>query len=130
MTDNEKDILSSEDEQLLQSFFASQKVEIADDGFSEQVMKQIPTYGHRRLERWWSIACLFVGVVFLVTGHIGTQILNGFLALRMQGALVLSHAMRHLVELLSQGHNLWMILAGTVTLLLVWGYNEIQDARL
>jgi len=130
MTDNELDKLNREDERMLQSFFAEQRIDIADDGFSDKVMGRIPTYDPLRLERWWSVACLFVGIVFLIAGHVWTHITAGIFDMRVQGMLTLSHGVEQLSKMLSQTHDLWMMIVAVVTLLLVWGYNKIEDARI
>ena len=64
---NEQMALNDADEQLLQAFFADHQEEIADDGFSNRVMQHLPAPSHRRMERWWQVACLVMGVIFIVS---------------------------------------------------------------
>ena len=40
-----------------------------------------------------------------------------------------SRALAHLTDAITQTQNLLMMLAGIVVLVIVWGYNELADAR-
>lgn len=138
MTDKEKTILDDnafealnlEDEQLLQNFFADFKEEIPDDGFSEKVMSRLPDTSHRRLERWWQVACIVVGVAFLCSSQVLGNLQDLLFASKIDMMLQFSSAVCHLGEVVGQSHSLLMTLAGMFTIACVWGYNEIQDARL
>lgn len=128
MTDSELDKLSLEDEQLLQSFFDNHQWDVPDDGFSEKVMDSLPSCEHRRLERWWTVACAVTGIVLLTVGNVWQQLLDGFFVMRVQGLVSLAHHANHLAGILAQSHNYWMLLVAMATILFVWGYNKIQDA--
>lgn len=138
MTDNENmkldnatfEALNMEDEQLLQSFFADFKEEIPDDGFSERVMRQLPDTSHQRLERWWQVVCVIVGAVLLCSSQVQGNLQDFLFASKIDILLTLSRVACHLGEAMGQSHSLLMMLAGMFTVACVWGYNEIQDARL
>lgn len=138
MTDNENmkldnatfEALNMEDEQLLQSFFADFKEEIPDDGFSERVMRQLPDTSHQRLERWWQVACVVFGVAFLCSSQALGNLQDFLFASKVDMMLQFSRVACHLGEAMGQSHSLLMMLAGMFTVACVWGYNEIQDARL
>ena len=63
--------LSATDDQLLQAFFADNRMEeVPDDGFSDRVMQALTSLEQekalakrRRLEHLWTAACVAVGVV-------------------------------------------------------------------
>lgn len=40
-----------------------------------------------------------------------------------------SRALTHVLDAIMQTQNLLMMLAGIVVLVMVWGYNEVADAR-
>ena len=159
MIDNRKGMelepLSAPDDQLLQAFFADNRMEeIPDDGFSDRVMQALPGLGQeqallsldqektvlvldqekalakrRRLEHLWTAACVAVGVVAAVVCQGWEQIQGWLYGMKIDFLLTGSHALRHGVETAVNTQNLWLMLAGIVVLVLVWGYNELADAR-
>lgn len=54
------------DDRLLKQFFADNKREIADNGFSRRVMRLLPDRGNR-LAQLWSTCCFTLAVVLFVT---------------------------------------------------------------
>ena len=127
---NEQMALNDADEQLLQAFFADHQEEIADDGFSDRVMQHLPAPSHRRMERWWQVACLVMGVVFIVFTQMVSSLEDSLFASKVTAMMLLSKALCSLGELIAQPQQLLMLLAGMVTILCVWGYNKVLDARI
>ena len=79
--DMDVDLLSTSDEQLLQAFFADNRMaEIPDDGFSARVMQALPAVEteqsllefhialakRHRLEHLWTAVCVAVGIIAAV----------------------------------------------------------------
>ena len=127
---NEQMALNDADEQLLQAFFADHQEEIADDGFSDRVMQHLPAPSHRRMERWWQVACIVMGVVFIVSTQMVLSLEDSLFASKVTAMMLLSKALCSLGELIAQPQQLLMLLAGMVTVLCVWGYNKVLDARI
>lgn len=127
---NEQMALNDADEQLLQAFFADHQEEIADDGFSNRVMQHLPAPSHRRMERWWQVACLVMGVVFIVSTQMVSSLEDSLFASKVTAMMLFSKALYSLGELIAQPQQLLMLLAGMVTILCVWGYNKVLDARI
>ena len=61
--------MTENDEQMLMRFFDEHRMDIADDGFTKQVMRQLPTRT-LRLNRWWTVICWAIGIAifFLIDG--------------------------------------------------------------
>lgn len=127
---NEQMALNDADEQLLQAFFADHQEEIADDGFSDRVMQHLPAPSHRRMERWWQVACLVMGVIFIVSTQMVLSLEDSLFASKVTAMMLFSKALCSLGELVAQPQQLLMMLAGMVTVLCVWGYNKVLDARI
>lgn len=127
---DEQMALSNADEQLLQAFFADHQEEIADDGFSDRVMQHLPAPSHRRMERWWQVACIVMGVIFIVSTQMVSSLEDSLFASKVTAMMLLSKALCSLGELIAQPQQLLMLLAGMVTILCVWGYNKVLDARI
>ncbi len=127
-TDNLKVVF--EDDQLIQNFFADFQEDIPDNGFSDRVMRQIPDTSHQRLARWWQVACVVVGIVFLCSDSVWGSLQDLLFASKIDMTIQFARVACHLGETLGQSHSWLMTLAGMFTLVCVWGYNEWQDARL
>ena len=127
---NEQMALNDADEQLLQAFFADHQEEIADDGFSQRVMQHLPAPSHRRMERWWQVACLVMGVIFIVSTRMVSSLEDSLFASKVTAMMLFSKALCSLGELVAQPQQLLMMSAGIVTVLCVWGYNKVLDARI
>lgn len=127
---NEQMALNDADEQLLQAFFADHQEEIADDGFSNRVMQHLPAPSHRRLERWWQVACIVMGVIFIVSTQMVSSLEDSLFASKVTAMMLFSKVLCSLGELIAQPQQLLMLLAGMVTILCVWGYNKVLDARI
>ena len=138
--------LSATDDQLLQAFFADNRMEeIPDDGFSDRVMQALPGLDPEktvltldqdqalakrlRLEHLWTAACVAVGVVAAVVCQGWEQIQGWLFSMKIDFLLTGSRALTHVLDTIMQTQNLLMLLAGIVVLVMVWGYNELADAR-
>lgn len=147
--------LSATDDQLLQAFFADNRMEeIPDDGFSDRVMQALPGLEpektvlsldqektvlsleqeqalakRRRLEHLWTAACVAVGIVAAVVCQGWEQIQGWLFSMKIDFLLTGSRALTHLADAITPTQNLLMMLAGIVVLVMVWGYNELADAR-
>lgn len=147
--------LSATDDQLLQAFFADNRMEeIPDDGFSDRVMQALPGLEQEktmlsleqektglsleqkqalakrlRLEHLWTAACVAVGVVAAVVCQGWEQIQGWLFSMKIDFLLTGSCALTHVLDAIMQTQNLLMMLAGIVVLVMVWGYNEVADAR-
>ncbi len=133
MTDNkiENEWLSDDgDEKLLQSFFADCRVEVPDEGFSGKVMASLPVRKHARLEQIWLTLCLLLGASAFVVGNGWGRILDVLSALKMELLLAFARQLPHMANALSHTSvSLLTIFAGIATLVAVWGYNVVMDAR-
>ena len=136
--------LSATDDQLLQAFFADNRMEeIPDDGFSDRVMQALPALDPEktvlaldqdlakrlRLEHLWTAACVAVGVVAAVVCQGWEQIQGWLFSMKIDFLLTGSRALTHVLDTIMQTQNLLMMLAGIFVLIMVWGYNELADAR-
>ena len=138
--------LSATDDQLLQAFFADNRMEeIPDDGFSDRVMQALPGLDPEktvlaldqdqalakriRLEYLWTAACVAVGVVAAVVCQGWEQIQGWLFSMKIDFLLTGSRALTHMLDTIMQTQNLLMLLAGIFVLIMVWGYNELADAR-
>ena len=138
--------LSATDDQLLQAFFADNRMEeIPDDGFSDRVMQALPALEQektvlsldqekalakrRRLEHLWTAACVAVGIVAAVVCQGWEQIQGWLFSMKIDFLLTGSRALTHVADAITPTQNLLMMLAGLVVLVMVWGYNELADAR-
>ena len=59
------ELLSPQDEALLERFFSEQRAEIQDHGFSRRVMRQLPSRNNK-LNSWWTVFCVTLGIVFFI----------------------------------------------------------------
>lgn len=147
--------LSATDDQLLQAFFADNRMEeVPDDGFSDRVMQALPGLEQektmlsleqektglsleqkqalakrRRLEHLWTAACVAVGIVAAVVCQGWEQIQGWLFSMKIDFLLTGSRALTHVLDAIMQTQNLLMMLAGIVVLVMVWGYNEVADTR-
>ena len=138
--------LSVSDELLLQGFFADNRMdEVPDDGFSDRVMqalpgleqeKTVPAFEQeqalakrRRLEHLWTAACVAVGVIAAVVCQGWEQIQGWLFSMKFDFLMTGSRALTHVAESIGHSQNLLMMLAGIFVLIMVWGYNELADAR-
>ncbi|MEG1563574.1 MAG: DUF5056 domain-containing protein [Bacteroides sp.] len=54
------------DDKLLRDFFAAEKQEVADDGFSRRVMRQLPDKNHWLIQAWTVLVSLAALTIFFV----------------------------------------------------------------
>ena len=83
----------------------------------------------RRLEHLWTAACVAVGIVAAVVCQGWEQIQGWLFSMKIDFLLTGSRALTHLADAITPTQNLLMMLAGLVVLVMVWGYNELADAR-
>ena len=128
--------LSAQDEQLLQSFFADCRMDIPDDGFSDRVMQALPSSEmekevakRRRLEHLWTAACVAIGIVAAIVCQGWEQIQSFLYGMKIDFLVSGSRALTQSLNVLGQSHNLLLMLAGALVIVMVWGYNEVSDAR-
>ena len=129
--------LNASDEQFLQAFFADNRMAgIPDDGFSDRVMQALPALEQekalakrRRLEHLWTAACVVVGVIAAVVCQGWEQIQGWLFSMKIDFLMSGSRALTHVAESIGHSQNLLTVLAGFVVLIMVWGYNELADAR-
>lgn len=129
--------LNASDEQLLQAFFADNGMAgIPDDGFSDRVMQALPALEQekalsrrRRLEHLWTAACVAVGVIAAVVCQGWEQIQGWLFSMKIDFLMSGSRALTHVAESIGHSQSLLTVLAGFVVLIMVWGYNELADAR-
>lgn len=138
--------LSAADDQRLQAFFADNRMEeIPDDGFSDRVMQALLSLDQkktvqsldqkkalakrRRLEHLWTAACVAVGLVAAVVCQGWEQIQGWLFSMKIDFLLTGSRALTHVADAITPTQNLLMMLAGLLVLVMVWGYNELADAR-
>ena len=123
--------LDAEDEKLLQAFFADSQVEIADNGFSEKVMASLPVGKRVRLEHIWLVVCLLLGIAAFVMENGWSSIQDWFFSFKIEGLLSIAQVVSHIGGYLAHTstHVVQMVLAGIATVVAVWGYNEVMDAR-
>ena len=128
--------LCAKDERLLQSFFADCQIDIPDDGFSDRVMQALPSSEmekevakRRRLEHLWTAACVAIGIVAAVVCQGWEQIQSFLYGMKIDFLVSGSRALTQSLNVLGQSHNLLLMLAGALVIVMVWGYNEVSDAR-
>ena len=129
--------LNASDEQFLQAFFAENMMAgIPDDGFSDRVMQALPDLEQekalakrRRLEHLWTAVCMAVGVIAAVVCQGWEQIQGWLFSMKIDFLLSGSRVLTHVADSIAHSQNLLMVLAGFVVLIMVWGYNELADAR-
>ncbi|WP_281643893.1 DUF5056 domain-containing protein [Bacteroides zoogleoformans] len=59
-------MMENDNDKLLTSFFAEHRKEIADNGFSRRVLRQLPNRS-QRLSLVWNIFCVTLALVLLIT---------------------------------------------------------------
>ena len=132
--------LNLQDEELLQQFFTDcQMSEIPDDGFSDRVMHALPALPEtdtdmslvkrQRLEHLWTAACVATGIIIAVVCQGWEQIQGWLFSMKIDFLLSGSRALTHVADSVAHSQNLLMALAGFIVLIMVWGYNELADAR-
>jgi hypothetical protein len=123
--------LAPQDEELLQMFFSDcQMSEIPDDGFSDRVMQTLPalpeTGTAMSLVKRQRLAA---GIIIAVVCQGWEQIQGWLFSMKIDFLLSGSRALTHVADSIAHSQNLLMVLAGFVVLIMVWGYNELADAR-
>lgn len=133
MTDNKMEnewLVNDGDERLLRDFFADCRVEVPDDGFSEKVMASLPSRKYARLEQIWLTLCLLLGTAAFVMENGWRRIQEGLSSLHGGLAWDFVQHLPSWADILPHtSANLLTVLGGIVTLVAVWGYNVVMDAR-
>ena len=109
------------DDELVAMFFAEQKQELEDKGFSQRVMQQLPSRTVR-LSRIWTVVCSVLGIVFLIWA-------DAFAQLKM----LLLNALGNLGGFLSSvdfsGTSPLMLLAAMAVCALLVAWNFLVDRK-
>lgn len=132
MTDKNQDleIMGTADEQMLRDFFEGFKEDIPDNGFSNKVMNRISVRQHKNLEHWWLAVCILMGIGLLASCPIMDSAKDILFASKISFMLQFSHFTTNTEGILSQSHTWLTSIGGIITILCVWGYNELSDAHL
>lgn len=77
--------MMEKDDKLLEQFFADNRQEIADNGFSRRVMRRLPDYSHR-LSQIWTAFCFTLALVLFITLD-GLQLILDTLREALNGAI-------------------------------------------
>ena len=70
-------MMENKDDELLKQFFAQHTFELADNGFTQQVMRKLPRQ-LVNLNRIWVVFCCLLGVVFLLMSNALNQLRTVF----------------------------------------------------
>jgi hypothetical protein len=113
--------MTENDDKLIQSFFEDNMKEVADDGFSERVMRHLPRRA-ASLNRIWTIFCSVLGaVVFcLLDAWKGFPVVVG----DVFGAIVTFFANIHITT-----SNVLMLVIGVLTITAVVTYNVVTSEK-
>lgn len=147
MTDKRTDILKEtqhtenlftenlplEDEQLLASFFADNAIEaLPDDGFSERVMAALPKENAYHLNRWWTLICVLLGVIMMVTlkgwQHLPQWDLSSVTLFLHYLPIITTTYLQAIFNSTTLLHCLLLFVGAIVTIGGVWGYNEMVES--
>ena len=106
-------MVMTDNNQLLEDFFKQAvQQQIEDNGFTEQVMQQLPdvrTDNVRRLSRLWSLFCILVGVgLFFAFG--GWQVLQGLFIGGLRMLLGWLEVFALTIPTIEININLWTVL--------------------
>ncbi|MBR7043378.1 MAG: DUF5056 domain-containing protein [Prevotella sp.] len=112
-----KNLLS--DEELVAMFFDENRQELADEGFSHQVMHRLPTRSVR-LNRIWTALCSVVGIVFFI-------LFDGFGQLKHLALTSLGNFESFLNSIELNGMTILMILAALWLFAAVAAWNLAED---
>ena len=83
----------------------------------------------QRLEHLWTAACVAAGIIIAVVCRGWEQIRGWLFSMKIDFLLSGSRVLTHVADSIAHSQNLPMVLAGFVVLIMVWGYNELADAR-
>lgn len=108
------------DDLLVKAFFESNKQpEITDDGFSEQVMRQLPQSRKLRAERVWTFVCCIAGIALFLA-------LNGLERLKDIVFNFIANAIGGIVYMESAPISLTTEGIAVVTIMAVAFYNFVE----
>lgn len=108
------------DDLLVKAFFESNKQpEITDDGFSEQVMRQLPQSRKLRAERVWTFVCCIAGIALFLA-------LNGLGRLKDIVFNFIANAIGGIVYMESAPISLTTVGIAVVTIMAVAFYNFVE----
>ncbi len=124
MTDN-KELLTPEDEQLLQQFFTEHKQVIPDQGFTERLTQRLPMRT-LLLEKVWTTFCIILCIVLFIA-------MDGIHLISRPFATFLHRCWERISQIppidfsFIQFYNIY-VLTGAILLIIV-GYKAITDNR-
>lgn len=109
------------DDELLMQFFGENRPDIADDGFSERVMRQLPRRA-QRLERAWTTVCFAAAMALFL-------VFDGVAELRTLASNLMGDAAGYLSSVDLGGLQPLTLLASAVLLGMVSLYNLLSTQR-
>lgn len=121
-----KDFLSESDEFLVKGFFDDNKIDIADNGFSERVMRRLPSPAIR-LSRIWTAVCTLLGVAWLVS------VLSGITMAEVKGSVLYScrsfaeGIFSQIISLEVSRHSLLMCGVAFLSISFMFAYNLLES---
>lgn len=120
--------ITPEDELLVRSFFEDNMKEIEDDGFSERVMRRLPS-PVMRLNRIWTAICSCVGLLWLVHELSRWQPHNVRNAVARFVWELLEDLSGHVMHADLSSDNLLMVAATAVTVTIIMAYAVWEERR-
>ena len=106
------------DDKLIAEFFNENRLEIADKGFSEHVMRHLPPSRVSCLNRIWTVLCSIIGVAFFL-------LIDGIDSLRTALGNVLGDIIGYAASIDLYGVSPLMIVLTLFTIVLVGIYNLV-----
>lgn len=124
-----KDFLTESDELLVKGFFEENKIDIADNGFSERVMRRLPSPSVR-LNRIWTAVCTLLGAMWLfsVLSDVTLKSVKG--GLLYLGKNIAEGLWSRIVSIEVSQHSLLMAGVAVLTLSVIVAYNIFESKRL
>lgn len=110
--------MTENDDQLIARFFEENRQEIADKGFSEQVMRHLPPSRVHQLNRIWTIICTAAGVAFFL-------LVDGIDSLRTALGNVLGDLIGYVASIDLSGISPLMVVLSLITITIVGIYNLV-----
>jgi len=124
-----KDFLTESDELLVKGFFEENKIDIADNGFSERVMRCLPSPSVR-LNRIWTAVCTLLGAVWLFSVLSDVTLKNVKGGLLYLGKNIAEGLWSRIVSIEVSQHSLLMAGVAILTLSVIVAYNIFESKRL
>lgn len=109
------------DDELLSQFFNDTRRELADNGFSTRVIRQLPRRA-RRLDRIWS-------AVYFVAAAVIFVLFDGMAEVRLLASKLLDDGAQLLATMNPTGLSPMTVVAALAILASVWAYNVLSTQR-